>query len=231
MWTPSFRNSVYWLLFADVLIRFWIANGLPETYRIGGLFLHFLVGARIGILLLSRLRPANLVAAAPLLLYAVALVFSTADADRFSLAFQWLLTVVLAHTPIATDEANETATDADGMPVSPSTSETQHAPPDGNETSGPPAGTWRIVLGIVLICVTVALDIYFANFNTEGFNGMAVLFTHLFIYTPVLLSLSLPLLGSSRRGWPLSNRWLFGLFAVFFVLSWVILMARAYGVW
>jgi hypothetical protein len=227
----SFRNSVYWLLLADILIRFWIARDPPPLFRNAGLLLHFLVGIRIGIVLLSRIRPANFVASAPLLLYGISLVFSTLAIDRFSLLLQLILTLLLVHTSIATNEAYDTATESNGDILSPSPSEPalpEESPGEAGETR---PKKWRIVLGVLLVCATAALNLYLATFNTEGFNGMAVMFTHLFFYTPVLLALSLPLLVSSRRGLPPWNQWLFGLFFFLFILSWVILMARAYGVW
>jgi hypothetical protein len=222
---------LYWLLIADILIQLWMANVPPGNFRLAGNFLHFLVGVRIGIHLLAHHSPGNLVRAAPLLLYAASLIFSTFSANPFSLAFQWLLAVILAHTAVATSEAHDSATESDGDPPSPMPSEPALSEESPAEAAEPRTGRWRIVLGILLICATVALNFYLATFDTEGFNGMAVMFTHLFFYTPVLLALSLPLLVSSRRGWPVWNQLLFTLFSFFFLLSWVILFARAYGVW
>lgn len=231
MGNASPRSSVYWLLFADVLIRFGIANDPPVFFRIGGLFLHFLVGVRIGALLFSRLRPANLVTAAPLLIYGLSLIVSTMAMDLFSLAFQWILTLVLYRASVATNEASVSATTIETVTPIPLNPKPASPPPTENGAVEPRPGKWRIVLGIVLVCATASLNFYLAAFDTEGFNGMAVLFTHLFFYTPVLLSLSLPLLVASGRGSPLPLQWLFCIFCVLFILSWAILGLRAYGVW
>lgn len=93
------RGTVFWLLFADVLLRLWMAGGSFEATPVWGLVLHFAIGTRIGTLLFLRIRPRDFVTSAPLLFYWPVLLLSSLGLDHFSLILQWILIFVLVHVP------------------------------------------------------------------------------------------------------------------------------------
>jgi hypothetical protein len=212
------RNSLYWLLLADMLVRSWIARDLPEPFRIAGLVLHFLIGLRIGGFLFARFRFAGAMALAPVAMYGFALIVSSLDIDRFSLLFQWLLALVLIHAPIATNEAARSATNSENHPGSRSSSEERQ-----------PASP-QLFFGLVLLFITAGLALYMLTFDTRGALGMALFFGRFAWTTPVLVLLCLvPRPNTPRRERPRAVRLLHGIALVLLVLSWIFLLLRACG--